>query len=91
MPLSKIKSKNIEKFCTTLKARLKDKTQKFGKDYLRLLVDEIKIKGKEIYLKGSYSALTGSLLNKKVDTLHRVPTFFSPWLPGTDSNCRQGG
>ena len=94
MPLSKIGQKRINEFCTTLKRRLKDKKTNFGRDYLRLLIDEIRIKGKEVYMKGYYSVMAGALLAKKVGTplyMAGVPTLIPAWLPGTDSNCRQGG
>jgi len=54
------------------------------KPYLRFLIDEIKIKGKEVLLKGSHSALAGMLLNVKTGTLLHmvgVPTLVPVWLP----------
>ena len=94
MPLSRINQKKIRELCTALKGKLKDRSSKFGRDYLRLLVDEISIKGKEVYMKGYNSALAGALLASKVGTpldMAGVPTLIPAWLPGTDSNCRQGG
>ena len=92
VPISKIGMKTIKEFCAVLKERLKDSASHFGKAYLRLLIDEIRIKGKEILIKGKYSALAGCLIQGKVGTARpSVPTLIYPWLPGTDSNRRPSG
>ena len=89
MPITQLGAKKIDAFCTALKQRLQDTETNFAKDYLRLLVDEIKVEGKEVRLKGSYGALAGMLNKTKAGNLERVPTFGSNWLPELDSNQRQ--
>jgi len=42
IPVWKMGTKRIEAFCSALPAKLKDKRSNFGKEYLRLLVDENK-------------------------------------------------
>ena len=89
MPLSQLGPKKIETFCKALKQRLQDKESNFGKEYLRLLVDEIKVEGKEVRLRGSYGAVAGLLNKTKVGLREEVPTFGTSWLPELDSNQRQ--
>ena len=91
MPLTQLGAKNVSAFCQALKDKLRDRESHFGKEYLRLLVEEIRIEGKEVRIKGSYSALAGMLQKTKVGVLEGVPTFGDDWLPGPDSNQRQGG
>src|SRR3989304_2733075 len=45
----------------TLKERFQDKASNFGKEYLKLLVDEIRIVKEEVHLSGSLAALAGAL------------------------------
>jgi site-specific DNA recombinase len=86
MPLSQLSTKKIDAFCNALKQRLQDKDCNFGKEYLRLLVDEIKVDGKEVRLQGSYGAVAGLLNKSKAGSLKRVPTSGTSWLPELDSN-----
>jgi primosomal protein N'' len=46
MPQQLLSSRNVAAFCQALKARLFDRSSGFGKRYLRLLVDEIRVMGK---------------------------------------------
>ncbi len=68
-----------------------DVESNFGKAYLRLLIDEIRVEGREVRIRGKYASLTGMLQKTKVGPLEGVPTFGRNWLPGPDSNQRQGG
>ncbi len=86
MPTSQHGPKRISTFCNALKQRLQDKDANFGKEYLRLLVDEIKIDGKEVRLRGSYGAVAGLMNKTKLGLREGVPSFGSGWLPETDSN-----
>ena len=91
MPLTKLGKKHIAAFCTALKEKLLDRASNFGKEYLKLLVDEIKVVKKEVHLSGSYSALAGALcIGTKRGTLEAVPSFDLSWLPIADSNHGQG-
>lgn len=65
MPLRALSRKNLQSFCRALKEKLKDRTVSLGKDYLRLLVDEIRIEGKEVSIKGGYGAIGVLAANKK--------------------------
>lgn len=89
MLISQLGPRKIETFCKALKQRLQDKASSFGKEYLRLLVDEIKVEGQEVRLRGSYCAVAGLLNKTKVGLREEVPTFDPSWLPELDSNQRQ--
>jgi site-specific DNA recombinase len=92
VPLSKIGMKTIKEFCSVLKERLKTQSTDFGKGYLRLLVDEIRVKGKNVLIKGKNSAIAEALMQKKVSTFNmEVPTSVYVWLPSTDSNRGPSG
>ena len=89
MPIKQLGNKNIDKSCNALKIRLQDRASNFGKEYLKLLVDEIRIEGKEIRISGSYAALAGVLEKTKAGNSSGVPTFGNVWLPLLGSNQRQ--
>lgn len=42
----------IERFCLALRDKLRDKGSKFGKAYLKLLIEEIRVEGKHIRIIG---------------------------------------
>ena len=86
MPLSKFGIKQIAAFCTTLKERFRDRSTNFGKEYLRLLIDEIKFAGQEVVIRGNYGVIPEAMQKTKPSTLQRVPGFGIGWLPSTDSN-----
>jgi len=85
MPSDLLKPKNIDAFTKALRSKLLDKNSRFGKDYLKLLVNEIKIDGNEATISGSYGALAYAIAETKKDT-QRVPTFVSNWLLDLGSN-----
>ena len=92
LPQRVLGNKNIQLFCDSLRTKLQDRNSKFGKDYLRMLIDEIKVEPNEIKLRGSYDALAGMLNRTKAGTPWKgVPAFGMCWLPEQDSNLRQGG
>ncbi len=86
MPLDLLKSKNIDAFSAALRNKLLDRESNFGKSYLRLLVSEIKVEGKEATITGSYAALATAMSEKNLGTLEGVPRFVPNWLPDLDSN-----
>ncbi len=74
----------------SLKEKLRDKDSEFGKAYLRLLIKEIRVEGRQIRITGRNVVLTEMLQKTKVDLREGVPTFGINWLPEQDSNLRQG-
>jgi hypothetical protein len=87
LPLAQLGRKHIQAFCAALKEKLRDKASNFGKDYLKLLVNEIRVEKKEVRLTGNYTSLAGALrMSTKPGQLPRVPSFVPVWLPTNDSN-----
>jgi hypothetical protein len=70
---------------------LKDVKNGFGKAYLRLLVDEIRLEGNELKIRGSYSQLGEAFgLLKKME-LGEVPSSIRDWRARQDLNPRPLG
>ena len=90
IPFKKI-SNQVEGFCLALKEKMRDSASHFGREYLRLLLDEIVVDGKEVIVRGQYNNLIGAIAKKKPDTPSGVPSFGIGWLPGTDSNRQPSG
>ena len=81
-----IKQNQLEAFTKALQTKLLDRKSGFGKEYLKLLVSEIRIKDNQAEITGSYSALAHAVDETKKHSLERVPTFVPNWLPDLGSN-----
>jgi len=81
-----IKQNQLEAFTKALRTKLLDRKSGFGKEYLKLLVSEIRIKGNQAEIAGSYSALAHAVEETKKRSLERVPSFVPNWLPDQGSN-----
>ena len=86
MPTNLLKPQNIDAFSKAIRSKLLDRSSRFGKDYLNLLVNEIKIDGNEAHISGSYNALASAIAETKKGSPLRVPTFVSNWLLDLGSN-----
>jgi site-specific DNA recombinase len=87
--LPDIKQNQLTAFTKALRSRLMDRSSGFGKEYLKLLVSEIRIKDNQAEMTGSYSALAHAIVETKKDALDRVPSFAPNWLPDQGSNLGQ--
>ena len=87
LPIKSITNRHIEAFCAALKKRFNDSDSGFGKGYIKLLVDEIRIENNQAVMKGNYEALaqTVSTLNPKTSATS-VPSFGREWRARQDSN-----
>ena len=88
IPLSTLTPAHVERFAGALRTRLLDTASGFGKAYLNLLVDEIRLDGKELRIRGSYGALARAVSLSKEGKLDKVPSFVPVWHPGDESNVR---
>ena len=84
--LPEIKQNQLEAFTKALRTKLLDRKSGFGKEYLKLLVSEIRIKNNQAEITGSYSALAHAVEETKKHSLGRVPSFVPNWLPDQGSN-----
>ena len=76
----------VSAFSAAMRSRLHDRESNFGKEYLRLFVNRIKLTGQQVEINGSYGALAQGIAQMKTGTLGRVPIFVPDWLPGSGSN-----
>lgn len=88
MPLNNLTPKQVSAFSNAMRSRLHDRGNNFGKEYLRLFVNRIKLTGNQVEINGSYGALAQGIAQIKTGALGRVPVFVPDWLPGTGSNSR---
>lgn len=88
LSLQSLTSAHTEAFARALRARLLDTETGFGKAYVKLLVDEIRLDGKELRVKGSYKALAQAFAHTKGGKLGEVPSSIPDWRGGWDSNPR---
>ena len=86
MPEKMLSSQNVRAFCNAMRKRLADPGSGFGKQYLRLLVKEVRVMGKEIRMRGSYEALGHAIAQKNLGTPEGVPRFVPAWRALRDSN-----
>ncbi len=85
LPLARILPSHVAAFSKVIRARLRDKSSGFAKDYLRAVVDEIRIEGKAATISGSYERLVAAVANKKEGT-GLVPSFMREWRARQESN-----
>jgi hypothetical protein len=57
----------------------------FAKEYLRLLVHEIRVNKRDVKITGSYAALAKAVVGNLGDSVG-VPRFAPKWLPDQGSN-----
>ena len=78
--MPEIRQNQLEAFTKALRTKLLDRKSGFGKEYLKLLVSEIRIKDNQAEITGSYSALAHAVEETKKHSLERVPSFVPNWL-----------
>ena len=88
VPLNKLAPVHVRKFAGALRTRLLDRASGFGKAYINLLVDEIRLDGSKLHIQGSYRALARAVSLSKEGKLDTVPSFVPEWRPEDESNVR---
>ena len=69
LPLAHLGKKHIHAFCSALKEKLRDKGSNFGKEYLKLLVDEIRVDKKKC------ACLAAMLLGRRTYYVNKTGPF----------------
>ena len=83
MPKKLLAPKYLGAFCKALQAKLMDEGSGFGRQYLRLLVDEIRVEGNQVVIRGSHAALARAVAGNGEGTPGAgVPSIGPDWLPG---------
>ncbi len=86
MPKKLLSPRYLDAFCRALRAKLLDEDSGFGRQYLRLLVQEIRVEGRTVVIRGSNAALAGVAFEKSEGSLDEVSSIGPKWLPGYTSN-----
>ena len=68
------------------KERFADPASGLGKAYLRLLVDEIKLDGDELIVRGSHRRIADAIGFMQKRKLGEVPSFVNAWRARQESN-----
>jgi site-specific DNA recombinase len=86
LPAELLSSGRVKAFCAALRAKMRDPRSEFGKRYLRLLVEEIRVEGRSVVMRGNHAALAQVVAAKNLSGEETVPRFGLGWLPIKDSN-----
>jgi predicted phage gp36 major capsid-like protein len=84
VPAHILQKKHIDTFTRLVRAKLLENGA-FAKEYLRLLVHEIRVNKREVQITGSYAALAQAAAENPGDFMD-VPRFAPKWLPDQGSN-----
>jgi hypothetical protein len=84
-PLNDFGMKRINSFCSALRTKFSDKESTFGKDYPRLLVEEIRVEGKKVRMRGRYADVVNTMKKTALGFSVGLPRTGSVWLPIADS------
>ena len=90
LPVARVLPSQVSAFSKVIRAKLRDRSSTFAKDYLRSVVDEIRVEGNTATISGSYERLIAAVANKKEGTV-TVPSFMRHWRAWQDSNPRPLG
>ena len=78
MPIERILPSQVQAFSKALRAKLRDRSSTFAKDYLQAVVSEIRISGNTAAISGSYAQLMAAAAQKKKES-NQVPSFMRDW------------
>jgi len=84
LPAHVLQQKHIDAFTKLLRGKLLENGP-FAKEYLRLLVHEIRVNKRDVKITGSYAALAQAVTGNLGDSTG-VPRFAPKWLPDLGSN-----
>ena len=88
LAVKKVSPAQVEAFCSVLSTHMADPTSGFGKAYLRMLVDEIRLDGNQLAIRGSYGKLADAIGSQSARKPGSVPSFVPDWRPEHESNVR---
>ncbi len=72
--MERILPSHVAAFSKVIRAKLRDRASGFAKDYLRAVVDEIRVEGNAATITGSYERLIAAVASKKRG--HRISALF---------------
>ena len=84
MPAHVLQPKHIDAFTRLVREKLLENGP-FAEEYLRLLVQEIRVNKRDVKITGSFAALAQAIAGNLGDSMG-VPRFAPKWLPELGSN-----
>ena len=90
LPVERILPSRVEAFSKIIRAKLRDRTSSFARDYLHAVVDSILVTDDTATISGSHARLMQAIAGRKMGT-DQVPTFVPNWRARRDSNSRPSG
>lgn len=84
--LPPVRARQIQAFGQALQTKLRDSGSGFAKAYLRLLVAEIRVTGRQVEMAGRRDVLALAVAECKEGTAFAVPSFGHTWLGDNEQN-----
>jgi DNA invertase Pin-like site-specific DNA recombinase len=85
IPTQVLTARKLEAFCRAMRRRVMDVASGFGKAYLRLFVEEVRLTGRVVLMRGREDVLVQAVAQKDLGTSGAVPSLGYAWLPSEDS------
>ena len=82
LAVRRVNADTVKAFCAALKDRFNDPASGLGKAYLRLLVDEIKLDGNELVVRGSHRRLADAIGFMEKESWVKCPASLMTGAPG---------
>jgi site-specific DNA recombinase len=90
LPVEQVLPSQVEAFSKVIRAKLRDQSSRFAKDYLHAVVDSVVVHDDTAIISGSHARLMQAVVGKKTGT-DQVPSFIPDWRARRDSNSRPSG
>ena len=91
LAMRRVNADTVKTFCVALKERFNDPTSGLRKAGLHLLVDEIKLDGDELIVRGSHRRVADAIGFMQKRKLGEVPSFVNDWRARQELNPRPPG
>ncbi|MDH3439082.1 MAG: hypothetical protein OEN48_19160 [Betaproteobacteria bacterium] len=86
LAVRRVNADTVKAFCAALLERFTNPTSGLGKANLRLVVDEIKLDGSELVVRGSHRRLADAIGFMEKRKLGEVPSFVNVWRARRDES-----
>ncbi len=90
LPVDRVLPSQVEAFSKVVRAKLRDRSSSFARDYLHAVVDSVVVGDDTATITGSHAKLMRAIGEKKMGT-GQVPRFIPDWRARRDSNSRPSG
>ena len=91
LPVDRVLPSQVEAFSKVVRAKLRDRSSSFERDYLHAIVDSVVIQDETATISGSHAKLMQAIAGDKKRGTGQVPRFLPHWCARRDSNSRPSG